>query len=134
MQRQCANIFGNLGGQGGVCGLHLEQHFDDVNCYVLTYGDGKKGNTTPAVSLAADQWQHLAVVCDGENAVIYVDGVERVRAPVQGAFMPNKNMTFGLGHGILARNRFFKGLLSDFRIYRTALAAAESGGTGAGKP
>lgn len=145
MQRQCANIFGNLGVEGGVSGLHLQQHIDDVNSYVLTCGDGKKGKATPAVSLAADQWQHLAVVCDGENAVIYVDGVEKVRAPVQGAFMPNKNMTFGLGYGILQRNRFFKGLLSDFRIYRAALAAAEvrsvmqegaaeSGGTGAGKP
>lgn len=124
-QKQCANIFGNLGHEGGVRGLQLQQHFDDANSYTLVYGDGKKGSTTPAVALAADQWQHLAVVCDGENAVIFVDGVEKVRAPAPGAFVPNRNMTFGLGHGILQRNRFFKGLLSDFRIYRTALSAAD---------
>ena len=95
------------------------------------------------MQLTADQWQHVAVVCDGSNNVIYVDGVEKGRAPAKGTFVPNRGMTLRLGYW--EQNRFFKGLLSDFRIYRTALSppevqavmkegAAEPGGAEKAKP
>lgn len=124
-QRTCANLFGHVGDEGGgTFGLLMQQEYDRTNCYAMTYGDGKKGGGgTPPVQLTADQWQHLAVVCDGSNSVIYVDGVEKGRAPAQGAYAPNRNMTLRLGY--VLQNRFFKGLLSDFRIYRTALSPAE---------
>ncbi len=41
-----------------------------------------------------------------------------------GVLAPNPNRTFRLGQGYREK-RFFRGLLSDVRIYRTALAPAE---------
>jgi len=41
-----------------------------------------------------------------------------------GAFAPKLDMTFRLGQGVGA-GRFFRGLLSDVRIYRTALSASD---------
>ncbi len=41
-----------------------------------------------------------------------------------GAFAPKLDLTFRLGQGVGA-GRFFRGLLSDVRIYRTALSASD---------
>jgi hypothetical protein len=82
----------------------------------MSYGCGKRGNSTPPVQLTSDQWQHVAVVCDGSNSIFYVDGMEKGRGAAKGDFAPNKSTTFRLGHGVA--NRFYRGLLSDVRIYR----------------
>ena len=125
-QRICANIFGNTGydSPAGFCGLSMQQDVGATNRYAFSYGIGKRETCgTPSVQLATDQWQHVAVVCDGSNNVIYVDGVEKCRAPAKGAFVSNRGMALRLGYW--DQNRFFKGCLSDFRIYRTALSPAE---------
>ncbi|MEI6212202.1 MAG: LamG-like jellyroll fold domain-containing protein, partial [bacterium] len=125
-QRICANIFGNTGydSPAGFCGLSMQQDYGATNRYAFSYGIGKRESCgTPAVQLTTEQWQHLAVVCDGSNNVIYVDGVEKVRAPAKGTFVPNRGMALRLGYW--DQNRFYKGSLSDFRIYRTALSPAE---------
>ena len=125
-QRICANIFANSGNDAvlGQCGLSMQQDYAVTNQYAFSYGIGKRESCgTPAVRLTPDQWQHVAVVCDGSNSVIYVDGVEQGRAPAKGTFVPNRGMAMRLGYW--DQNRFFKGCLSDFRIYRTALSPAE---------
>ena len=125
-QRICANIFANSGNDPvlGQCGMSMQQDVGATNRYAFNYGIGKKETSgTPSVQLTADQWQHVAVVCDGSNNVIYVDGVEKGRAPAKGTFVPNRGMTLRLGYW--EQNRFLKGLLSDFRIYRTALSPPE---------
>jgi hypothetical protein len=126
-QRICANIFANSGNDPvlGQCGLSMQQDVGTTNRYAFGYGIGKREScSTPSVQLTSDQWQHLAVVCDGSNNVIYVDGVEKCRAPAKGAFVPNRGMALRLGYW--EQNRYFKGSLSDFRIYRTALSPAEA--------
>ena len=123
-QRICANIFGNFSYDSGFCGLSMQQDLGTTNRYAFSYGIGKRESCgTPSVQLTTEQWQHVAVVCDGSNNVIYVDGVEKCRAPAKGVFVPNRGMALRLGYW--DQNRFFKGLLSDFRIYRTALSPAE---------
>jgi len=125
-QRICANIFANSGNDAvlGQCGLSMQQDGGATNRYAFNYGIGKRESCgTPSVQLATNQWQHVAVICDGSNNVIYVDGVEKGRAPAKGTFVPNRGMALRLGYWDM--NRFFKGCLSDFRIYRTALSPAE---------
>ena len=43
---------------------------------------------------------------------------------VEGEFAPNLKLTFRLGRGY-HEQRFFRGLLSDVRIYRMALSPAD---------
>jgi hypothetical protein len=69
-------------------------------------------------------WQHLAVVCDGAEAVLYLDGAEKARGPALGPLVPNKALPFRLGQGY-ASGRFFNGQLSDVRVVRKALSAGE---------
>ena len=76
------------------------------------------------VDLTAGQWQHVAIVCDGKKAFCYLNGVEKSNAAAKGDFQANPDLTFRLGQGY-ETGRFFRGLLRDFRIYRTALSPAE---------
>jgi hypothetical protein len=64
------------------------------------------------------------VVCDGETSVLYVDGVEKSRGPGKGPVAANPNQNFKIGQGYHT-SRYFRGLLSDVRIYREALSAAK---------
>jgi hypothetical protein len=50
--------------------------------------------------------------------------VEKSNAATKGDFQANPDLTFRLGQGY-KEGRFFRGLLRDFRIYRTALLPAE---------
>ena len=70
------------------------------------------------------QWQHVAVVCDGSKAFFYVNGEVKTSGAAAGVLAPNPDLTFRLGQGVGA-GRFFRGLLSDVRVYRTALSPAE---------
>ena len=94
-----------------------------MNSYSFSYANGQKVSGTAPVQLAADVWQHVSVTCDDSNIIFYVNGVEKTRAAATTAFVPNKNMPLLLG--AWTQNRFFAGHLSDFRIYRVALTAAE---------
>ena len=122
-QRVCANIFGNRGFQGNAGGFHMEQNQLEMNSYSFSYVNGQNVSATAPVQLAADEWQHVAVTCDGSSIIFYVNGVEKTRAAATAAFVPNRNMPLLLG--AWTQNRYFAGHLSDFRIYRAALTAAE---------
>ena len=74
-----ADILGNHG--EGFLGLVVQQEQPNTNAFGFGYGDGTRWQGTGPVKLAADAWQHVAVVCDGRHAVIYVNGVEKSRAP-----------------------------------------------------
>jgi hypothetical protein len=66
----------------------------------------------------------VAVVCDGENAIFYVDSAEKSRGAAKGKLKPNAGENFKLGQGFNA-GRYFRGQLSDVRIYPKALSPAE---------
>lgn len=117
-----ADILGNHGEP--YVGINLQQDGTATNSFGFGYGDGKRWQGTGSAQLEADQWQHLAVVCDGQDAILYVDGAERCRAAAVGPIAPNPAQNFKLGQGYHS-GRYFRGLLSDVRIYRRALSAAE---------
>jgi PKD repeat protein len=121
-QMEYADIFGNHGGSG--VGLVMQQEKGKTNVFGFGYGDGKQWQGPGTSQLTAGQWQHVAVVCDGEKAFCYINGEEKSQGSSKGMFAPNPNLTFRLGQGY-GEKRFFRGLLSDVRIYRMALSAAE---------
>jgi hypothetical protein len=120
-QMSYADILGNHGEP--YAGLSIQQDGDRTNSFGFGYGDGRQWQGTRTVQLQAEVWQHLAVVCDGENAVFYVNGEEKSRNPARGQFKANPKLTFRLGQGY-ASGRYLNGALSDVRIYRGALSAA----------
>lgn len=114
-----------LGNHSGFSGLVMQQDGTNINLFGFGYGDGKKAYGPGASQqLVAGQWQHLAVVCGEGKSFIYVNGVEKSSGTGSGVFAPNLNLSFRLGEGA-GQGRLFRGLLSDVRIYRTALSAAE---------
>jgi hypothetical protein len=119
-QVEYADILGN---HDGAFGLVMQQDGKKSNIFGFGYGDGKQGYGPGAVQLTAGEWQHVAVVCDGEKAVCYVNGAEKCSNAAKGTFAHNPNLDFKLGQGY-KEGRFFHGLLSDVRIYRKALSAA----------
>jgi len=121
-QMEYADILGNHGEP--FVGLSIQQDKTQTNSYGFGYGDGKRWQGAGPAQLKADQWQHLAVVCDGENAILYVNGVETARGPGKGPLAANPNQNLKLGQGYHTA-RYFRGLLSDVRIHRKALSAAE---------
>jgi hypothetical protein len=117
-----------LGNHGEPCvGVNLQQEGRQTNRFGFGYGDGKRWQGAGPAQLAADTWQHVAVVCDGETSVLYVDGIAKATGPGKGPLAPNPGQNFKLGQGYHS-GRYFRGLLGDVRIYRHALSAEEVAG------
>jgi hypothetical protein len=80
--------------------------------------------STPAGSLTAGRWSHLAATYDGTNLRVYVDGVLASSRSVSGAITASG--------GALRIGTSFKGVIDDVRIYNGARSApeiqADSGG------
>jgi alpha-galactosidase len=121
-QTEYADILGNHGEP--FVGINLQQDAMNTNCFGFGFGDGRKWQGTGSGPLKANEWQHLAVVCDGETAILYVNGAEKNRGPGKAPVAANPSQNFKLGQGYHS-GRYFHGKLSDVRIYREALSAAE---------
>jgi hypothetical protein len=121
-QVEYADILGNHGEP--FVGISIQQDGKNTNSYGFGFGDGAKWQGAGPALLKAGEWHHLAVVCDGENSILYVNGAEKGRGPGKGRLAPNPSQNFKLGLGY-HDSRYFHGLLSDVRIYGRALAAGE---------
>ena len=121
-QVEHADILGNHGEP--FVGINLQQEGTRTNCFGFGFGDGRKWQGAPHTPLEAGRWQHVAVVCDGQTSVLYVGGVEKTRGPGKGPVAANPGQNFKLGQGYHS-GRYFHGLLSDVRVYRHALSAAQ---------
>lgn len=121
-QDEYADIFGNHA--GSTVGLVMQQEGKALNKYYFGYGSTPAGGSAGSVQLTANEWQHVAVVCDGKAVIIYVNGKEAARGKGGNPITPNPNLNFRLGSGY-SEGRFFSGALDDFRIYGRALSADE---------
>ena len=118
-QCESADIFGShAGSQHGVV---MEQQGKELNKYSFIYGSTPVGGSAGPVQLTANEWQHVAAVCDGKAVVLYLNGKEVARGVGQNPIMRNPYENFRLG----TSRRFFNGALDDFRIYSRALTGAE---------
>jgi hypothetical protein len=105
-------------------GINIQQEANNTNRFSFGFGDVHKWQGSGYANLRHGQWQHLAVVCDGQTCVLYVDGVEKSRGTGKGPVAANPGQNFKLGQGYHG-GRYFRGLLSDVRIFREVLSAAE---------
>ncbi|MHC4168924.1 MAG: LamG-like jellyroll fold domain-containing protein [Planctomycetota bacterium] len=85
-------------------------------------GTGSNLNATTAVT--TDTWRHVALVYDGTNKIIYIDGVEDARLASSGN-INSSGYNMVIGHNSQAANRFLTGLIDDVRIYDQALSALQ---------
>lgn len=89
---------------------------------------GYGSTTTPGgagpLQLTAGTWQHVAIVCDGKDIVIYLDGKESARGAGSNPLSTNPQLALQLGNGY-AEGRYFAGALDEFCIYGRALSAEE---------
>ena len=84
-----------------------------------------------SVSLAVGQWQDVALTFNDRKAVCYVDGKENGSVATKALLARLSEPACKLGQRITI-GRQFRGLLSDVRIYRLALSAAEVQAAGKG--
>ena len=123
-QGSLANIFGNH--EGSTHGLVMQQAGGAANNFYFGYGSQPVGGGAGPVQLTAGTWQHVAIVCDGKEVVIYLDGKETARGEGKNPLTPNPRLGFRLGSGY-SGGRFLNGALDDFRIYSRALSVEEVG-------
>ena len=72
---------------------------------------------TDASALTNGVWHHVACVYDGNNQVIYIDGVERARKTATSGTVTLSNLK--IGHSSNAIN-YHTGEISELRIWKTA--------------
>ena len=87
------------------------------------YGLGSTNKTSPTARVEVNTWYHIALVYNGTQAVLYLDGT-RVIEPFTQTLTSNQQST-GLplayiGHSLLPQDSSTSGQFRDFRIYRIA--------------
>lgn len=107
-------------------GNRLNVYYSNPIC--LNTRDGtstpfQDGTTTINPSELLNSWHHIAVTGDGTAAKIYIDGVYRGTAKTWRAITGTRIYISGWDTG--TRYSWSGGKLSDFRIYATALTAAD---------
>jgi beta-xylosidase len=97
----------------------------------ITTGSWSAESKLPGTApLPGGSWQHLAVTVDGSTAAMYLNGVKVASATgvtVKPAdlYDPSKTYSGYVGRSLYAADPYFAGEVDDFRIYNTALSAAE---------
>ena len=118
-QNPYADIFGNH--SGGGYGFVVEQSADNTNCFAGAYGaGGGQWIGMRPVRLAANQWQHLALVKRPTELRLYVNGVPVERVQNNAPMLPSP-LTLRIGDSIAEIRRCFRGQIDEFRVWRTAL-------------
>ena len=84
--------------------------------------DGGQGNVTIGsnVNYYDNQWHMLTATYDGSKIITYFDGVKTAEGSVS---LLTSSRTFSLNQPSGASGKYFKGQMSDARVYATALSA-----------
>ncbi|MCB9771318.1 MAG: VCBS repeat-containing protein [Candidatus Omnitrophica bacterium] len=118
----------SFGGVGGYFSMEWYEANQSLS-FAVSGGGTPISATTPTGSVAVNNWVHVAVVQDGVNLKIYINGVEQ---PLFYWMQSNKGAWFsyvssGLNYGRMgafnnssnptSNNSFFKGNIDDVRYY-----------------
>jgi hypothetical protein len=82
------------------------------------------GNLNAATIVTTDTWRHAALVYDGSNKIVYIDGFEDARVASTGSINVSSYNLF-IGENSQARNRHLTGLVDDVRLYNKVLTPDE---------
>ncbi len=83
------------------------------------------GNLNASTIVTTDTWRHVALVYDGTDKIIYIDGVEDARLASEGSIESHDEHNLFIGENSEAVNRFLTGLVDEVMIYNRALSEAE---------
>jgi len=81
-------------------------------------------SVTGTAALPTNAWSHLAVVYDGANMRLYVNG-SLVRSVARTGSIATGEGVLHIGGNEVWGGEFFQGLIDDVRIYNRALTAGE---------
>ena len=123
-QRPYADIFGNHthAGQGFV----LQQNTNNTNCYAFNYGNGAAAWIfTKPIKLAAERWQHVAIVKSPQDLKFYLNGVLVDRIAAAAPVIPSP-LSFRIGLGFEDESRCFNGAVFPSSVSGIALRTKSS--------
>lgn len=105
---------------GGISGFEMDTR-GGASTTLSYYVTGNGRGLTVQSPLNFDTWYMLTMVCDGTNELYYLNGEYKKQIEKKG--MPSGNYFIGAWRDSVSQN--FKGLISDFRVYATALTATQ---------
>jgi hypothetical protein len=111
-------------GSGQQDGYALEVTPSGTAIFGVYLAGGTGWSITPATSLPASRWSHVAGVFDGTNVTFYLNGVPSAVASAAGQIQPSGN-NLQLGHDPSNPSRYFNGLIDEASVYRIALSASQ---------
>ncbi|MFC1633357.1 LamG domain-containing protein [Planctomycetota bacterium] len=82
------------------------------------------GNLNANAIVTTNTWRHVALMYDGSNKIIYIDGVEDARVASTGD-IDSSTYNFFIGENSQQRGRNLTGLVDDVRIYNRVLMVDE---------
>jgi hypothetical protein len=94
------------------------------NSLQFTTWDPAVDQVRGSADVADGQWHHVAVVYDGAQKVLYVDGQIDAQRAYSGQ-LSNNDFRVHLGYNAEETNAEYSGLLDDVRIYKRALSQTE---------
>jgi hypothetical protein len=86
--------------------------------------NGTGSNLNANTIVTTNTWRHVALVYDGTDKVVYIDGVEDARLPSPGA-IDTSTYDLYIGANSQQSNRNLTGLVDDVRLYNKALTVEE---------
>ncbi|NOY80785.1 MAG: hypothetical protein GXP31_07245 [Kiritimatiellaeota bacterium] len=92
----------------------------------LEYGENSGSWTavTGASTIPQDTWTHVAVVKDGANVTLYVNGAQDGTGTIAGTPATDR-LTVGMQPGEPTAKHFYKGLIEELQVWDSAPTAAE---------
>jgi hypothetical protein len=104
--------------EAGADWLYLDQYGMLTTDLMSSGTDGKP--LTSKAYIPDDQWHRVALVWDGTNRALHVDGVEVARDVQANLAASGGSLQIGAGRN-LAPASFWSGLIDDVRIYSRAV-------------
>ena len=117
-----ADIWGNH--QDGYKGLVLQQNNNNINQYSWAWGYATGWTSFSYFSIDSLAWSHIVAVRDGNSALTYVNGSIVTSDTSSTSLNANSDYNFLIGRGYTSA-RYWKGSMSNFRIYGKALTPDE---------
>jgi hypothetical protein len=90
---------------------------------IITAASG--GQDVGGGTVRLGEWQHVAIVFDGANVALFVDGLEVDRRAAQGSANTSGTTGSRIGANANENNLSSTGAFDEIRIWRTARTAAE---------
>ena len=105
-------------------GLVLQQNNSNINQYSWGWGYGNGWTTFSYFNIDSLAWSHIVAVRDGTSVLTYVNGSIVTSDTSSSSLNANSDHNFLIARGFPS-GRYWKGNMSNFRIYSKALTPDE---------